>query len=59
MEIMNKKETKGPAKSKLANKSLRQKLAHPAGLPKMEIQKILSRQKLGKREPKRKKKYIQ
>ena len=32
-EIMNKKETKIPAKSKLENKSLRQKLGHPAGLP--------------------------
>ena len=53
---MNKKETKIPAKSKLENKSLRKKLGHPAGLPKFEIQKVLSRQKLGKREPKRQKK---
>ena len=33
VESMNKKETKSPAKSKLENKSLRQKLGHPAGLP--------------------------
>ena len=33
MENANKKETKIPAKSKLKNKSLRQKLGYPAGLP--------------------------
>ena len=33
MEMMNKKETKILAKSKLENKSLRQKLGHPARLP--------------------------
>ena len=30
---MNNEETKSPAKSKLGNKSLRQKLGHPVGLP--------------------------
>ena len=33
MKNMNKKETKISAKSKLENKSLRQKMGHPAGLP--------------------------
>ena len=33
MENMNKKETNGPAKSKLENKSLRQKLGYPVVLP--------------------------
>ena len=54
---MNKKETKSPIKSKLENKSLRQKLGHPAGLPKMEIQEIFVQAKVRKKEPKRPKYY--
>ena len=37
---MNKKETKSPAKSKLENKSLRQKLGYPAGLPKSKFKRF-------------------
>ena len=40
LESMDKKETKSPAKSKLENKSLRQKLGHPAGLPKLKFKRF-------------------
>ena len=43
MENTNKKETKIPAKSKLENKSLRQKLGHPAGLPNQFVQAKLGK----------------
>ena len=63
MENTNKKETKIPAKSRLENKSLRQKLGHPAGLPnrnsKEFVQAKIRESKKEIENPKRKKKDYQ
>ena len=45
---MNEKETKSPAKSELENKSLRQKLGHPAGLPKLKFKRFCPGKSQGK-----------